>query len=133
MQVFDFSIGGPQAGTPPTFFLPYRTARTPNYRLKGLEDGQPGEYLTDRLTTEAEQFIEANKTKPFFLYFPHFAVHIPLSGKLELIEKYKRLFSLSHPMGEGVAGNHQSKALYAAVGESLDQNVRPIMPKSQRE
>src|SRR5258706_8564950 len=89
-QGFDFSIGGPQAGTPPTFFFPYRTDRTPNYRLKGLEDGRLGDYLTDRLTTEAEKFIEANKSRSFFLYFPHFAVHIPLSGKPELIEKYKR-------------------------------------------
>src|SRR5213078_1240807 len=88
-QGFDFSIGGSQAGTPPTFFFPYRTDRTPNYQLKGLEQGHPGEYLRDRLAAEAEKFIQAHKTQPFFLYFPHFAVHIPLSAKPELIEKYK--------------------------------------------
>jgi arylsulfatase A len=117
-QGFDFSIGGPQAGTPPTFFYPYRTARTPNYRLEGLEEGQPGEYLTDRLTTEAEKFIDANKEKPFFLYFPHFAVHIPLSGKTNLIEKYRHRPPTT-----------QSNAIYAAMLESLDQSVGRIIDK----
>src|SRR5205823_579491 len=124
-QGFDFSIGGPQAGTRPTFFFPYRTARTPNYRLKGVEDGRPGEYLTDRLTTEAEKFIEANKDRPFFLFFPHFAVHIPLSGKPELIEKYKKIASSrrrSASVGEREKSEFalvQSNAIYAAVLESL--------------
>ena len=31
----------------------------------------------------------ANKDKPFFLYLPHFAVHLPLQAKQELIEKYR--------------------------------------------
>jgi arylsulfatase A len=117
-QGFDFSIGGAQGGTPPTFFFPYRTPRAPDYRVKGLENGDPGEYVTDRLTTEAEKFVEANKAKPFFLYFPHFAVHIPLSAKTNLIEKYKRLPPTT-----------QSNSIYAAMLESLDQSVGRIMQK----
>ncbi len=34
--------------------------------------------LTARYTEEAVKFITANKDKPFFLYFPHTAVHTPL-------------------------------------------------------
>jgi arylsulfatase A len=117
-QGFNLTIGGAQAGTPPTFFFPYRTPRAPNYRMKGLESGEPGEYVTDRLTTEAEKFIDANKDKPFFLYFPHFAVHIPLSAKAELIEKYRRLPPTT-----------QSNAVYAAMLEGLDQSVGRIMQK----
>jgi arylsulfatase A len=117
-QGFDLSIGGAQAGTPPTFFFPYRTSRAPNYRVKGLETGEPGEYVTDRLTTEAEKFIDANKANPFFLYLPHFAVHIPLSAKTELIEKYQR-----------IAPTTQSNAIYAGMLESLDQSVGRIMQK----
>ena len=34
--------------------------------------------MTRRYTEEAVKFIAANKAKPFFLYFPHNAVHVPL-------------------------------------------------------
>ncbi len=34
--------------------------------------------LTSRYTDEAVKFIEANKDRPFFLYLPHTAVHVPL-------------------------------------------------------
>jgi len=34
--------------------------------------------LTARYTQEAVKFITANKDHPFFLYFPHTAVHVPL-------------------------------------------------------
>ena len=57
--------------------------------MPGLEKAPDGEYLTDRLTAEAEKFIEANKDRPFFLYLPHYAVHIPLRAKQELVAKYR--------------------------------------------
>ncbi|MDR2057878.1 MAG: sulfatase [Dysgonamonadaceae bacterium] len=60
------------------------------YGLKGLKDGQESEYLTDRLTTEALKYIEENKDKPFFLYLSHFAVHDPIEGRPDLVEKYKK-------------------------------------------
>ena len=34
--------------------------------------------LTERYTEEAIQFIRENKGRPFFLYMPHTAVHVPL-------------------------------------------------------
>jgi len=34
--------------------------------------------LTERYTDEAISFIRQNQTKPFFLYLPHTAVHIPI-------------------------------------------------------
>jgi len=34
--------------------------------------------LTRRYTEEAVKFITASKDRPFFLYLPHFAVHLPL-------------------------------------------------------
>ncbi len=36
------------------------------------------ESITRRYTEEAVQFIEENKERPFFLYLPHTAVHVPL-------------------------------------------------------
>ena len=59
------------------------------FSLKGLEDAKEGVYLTDRLTDEALKYIENNKENPFFLYMSHYAVHDPIEGRKDLVEKYK--------------------------------------------
>ena len=51
--------------------------------------GKEGEYLTDRLTDEALKWVESNHEEPFFLYLSHFAVHDPIQGRKDLVEKYK--------------------------------------------
>lgn len=66
-------------GWPLSYYAPFR--------LNGY-DGKEGEYLTDRLTDDALKYIEANRDKPFFLYFPHYAVHDPIEGRADLVEKY---------------------------------------------
>jgi len=43
--------------------------------------------LTERYTDEALGFIERNKDKPFFLYIPHTAIHVPLFPGKEFIGK----------------------------------------------
>lgn len=75
-------------GWPLTFHAPYR--------IPGIE-GEPGQYLTDQLTDEALKFIEGNKEKPFFLYFPHYAVHDPIEGRQDLVEKYTRKLDQMSP------------------------------------
>ena len=39
--------------------------------------------LTERYTDEAISFIRQNQTKPFFIYMPHTAVHIPIHPRSE--------------------------------------------------
>lgn len=75
---FDVNIAGTSAANPTTYFAPYNIAT--------LAEGPKGEYLTDRLGDEVLKFIEEHKDKPFFVYFPHFAVHLPIQGKQEIIE-----------------------------------------------
>src|SRR5690606_1062309 len=57
---FDVNIGGTHWGAAPTYFFPYRgpfgQAAESRY-VPHLEFGQPGEYLTDRLTDEAVRVI----------------------------------------------------------------------------
>jgi arylsulfatase A-like enzyme len=115
-QGFDVNIAGSETGSPPTYFAPYTNGRR---SLPGLEDAPKGEYLTDRLTTEAEKFIEANKDRPFFLYFAHFAVHIPLMAKPEITAKYAT---------DGKFGA-QNNPIYAAMVESMDDSVGRIVKK----
>jgi arylsulfatase A-like enzyme len=114
-QGFDINIAGTHMGSPPTYFFPYSNA---NGSLPGMEAGQPGEYLTDRLTDEAIAFISAHKDRPFFLYLPHYAVHTPLMAKPEKIEKYKAKADPKNP---------QHHATYAAMVESLDEGIGRLM------
>lgn len=110
-QGFTVNVGGDHAGSPPSYFSPYENPY--------LADGPEGENLTDRLTTEALAFMEANQDRPFFLYLPYFAVHTPLQGKPEVVEHYRRK--------GGSQG--QDVPVYAAMVESVDRGVGRILAK----
>jgi arylsulfatase A-like enzyme len=69
---------------------------------------------------EAEKFIEENKDRPFFLYLPEFAVHIPLQGKKDLVAKYQAKLKTSET---------QNNPVYAAMVESVDQSVGRLLRK----
>jgi arylsulfatase A-like enzyme len=114
---FDLNIGGTERGSPPSYFYPYRNQ---TFAIPGLEEGTPGEYLTDRLTTEAEKFIEKNKDRPFFLYLAHHAVHIPLQAKKDVIARYQAKVRPDEP---------QINPVYAAMVESVDDSVGRVLRK----
>src|SRR5262249_38228013 len=85
-----------------------------------LKGGSKADYLTDRLEDEAERFIEANQDRPFFLYLPNFAVHIPLQAKREMIEHYQAKSKPDAPH------NHP---VYAAMVQSMDEAVGRLTRK----
>jgi arylsulfatase A-like enzyme len=113
-QGYDHNVAGSAAGGPKTYFSPWKMAV--------LTDGPKGEYLPDRMTTEAIKFIDANQDKPFFLdlsyYTPHNLPEGRLEAKPEKVEKYK-----AKPPGEGRQRNPE----YAAMIESLDEGVGRVM------
>ena len=86
---------------------------------KGGHFNHTGEYLTDRLTDKAIDFMEKYKDKPFFVYLSHHAVHTPIQAKKEMIEKYQRK--------QGSGG--QNNPTYAAMIESVDQSVGRVVGK----
>ncbi len=104
---FDVNRGGDHRGQPPRYVSPYGLAK--------LEDGPDGEYLTDRECSEAMGFIEANRTRPFFLYLAHYAVHTPIQAKPEIVAKY-----------QARTPDIQRNAAYAAMLESVDESVGRI-------
>lgn len=110
-QGFNINIAGKQWGSPSGggYHSPYKY---PN-----LANEQPGEYLTDRLTEEAINFIDASRDAPFFLYLSHYAVHTPIQAKEQLTAKYQ-----SKPPGQ-----HHNNAKYAAMIESVDQSVGRVL------
>ena len=94
-QGFDLNVGGNNMGNPGNYFFPYNgkwrmTRKHPYTHWNTLPNGKPGEYLTDRLTVEAEQFIEQNKKRPFFLYLSYYSVHTPLQAPKERVAKYEK-------------------------------------------
>lgn len=121
-QGFDINIAGDYTGTPLSYFAPFKgKGRDGKERLMpGLESAKDGEYLTDRLTTEAERIIEANRDKPFFLYFAHYAVHTPLKAKADYVAKYP---AVTNTPGQ------QTNVIYAAMVESIDESVGRILKK----
>ena len=66
----------------------WRTFHGP-FGMPNLESKE-GDYLSDRLTDEAIKWVESKKDQPFFLYMSHFAVHDPIQGRQDLVEKYTR-------------------------------------------
>lgn len=116
-QGFDLNIAGSDTGQPASYFWPYEGK---SHTVPGLKaGGRAGEYLTDRLTAEAEAFIEHSKDRPFFLYFAHYAVHTPLQAKSSVVEKYR-----AKPAPGG-----QTNAVYAAMIEGVDDSVGRILRK----
>lgn len=81
----------------------------PLYRgLELIEQPADQTTLTRRYTEEAVKFITANKTQPFFLYFPHTFPHTPLFASPDFKDKSPR-------------------GLYGDVVEELDWSVGRLL------
>jgi arylsulfatase A len=115
-QGFDINIAGTYQGQPPRYFSPYNIPR--------LQNGVPGELLTDRLTEEAVKFIRQKKDSLFFLYLPYYAVHTPLQAKEESVQAFKAKIN--------PAANQQNP-VYAAMVKSVDESVGRIMALLQEQ
>lgn len=116
-QGFDRNIGGWSSGSPKGgYFAPWENPF--------LESGPDGEYLTDRITTEALAWLKAReKNRPFFLYLPYYAVHTPLQAKPELIEKYKQ----KGPRGE------VNNAVYGGMVDNMDTQIGRVLDYLEQE
>ncbi len=136
---YDVNIAGCSAGAPISYFYPYNTpvkgAESDNKHRKivGLEKGEKGEYLTDRLTDETIKFIKANKDKPFFVMLSHYGVHTPFQAKKDALNKYEKKLKGMHFEGpdyitrDGTTKMHQDNAVYAAMIESVDESLGKLI------
>jgi arylsulfatase A-like enzyme len=134
-QGFEINKGGNSWGAPRSndgakgYYSPYNNPT--------LENGPDGEYLTDRLTDESIQFLDAAGDDPFFLYLAFYTVHTPIMG----CEKYDEFYtgnSLQLPgKGEMLTREehdtqtriNQSNPKYAAMVRSMDANVGRLLEK----
>lgn len=107
-QGMDYNVGGSIWGHPGSYFAPYNK---PNL------EAPEGEYLTDRLTREALDFMNQHADKPFFLYLPYYAVHTPIQAKAGLEQKYAGKKSSAC----------QNNAGYAGMVDNLDSCIGGLM------
>ncbi|PQV48846.1 arylsulfatase A-like enzyme [Jejuia pallidilutea] len=116
---FDVNIAGGWNGLPNSFFYPFfNNGQKPEL----LNVSSEGDYLTDVLTNEAIKFIDKKKDSTFFINLNYYSPHVPIEGKKELVQKYKE------KRGKDKDGT-MPNIHYAAMVESIDQNVGRIMKK----
>lgn len=87
-------------------------ADNPIYRA-----GQPvqeEQYLTDALTRESVDFIQRNRSAPFFLYVPYNAVHSPMQGAQKYMERFSHIQDIQ-------------RRIFAAMLSNLDDSVGAIL------
>jgi arylsulfatase A-like enzyme len=127
-QGFQINKGGFNAGSPRSYFSPYRNPY--------LNDGPPGESLSLRLAEEACHFIEANSGRPFFAYVSFYSVHIPLQAPQELIRKYEAKAASLKVSGPASTRERESDVrlvqnhpTYAAMIEEMDTAVGTVLNK----
>lgn len=131
-QGFHINKGGNGKGSP-TF--PGGNGYYAPYGNPSLEEGPPGEYLTDRLTEESIRFIASAAGAPFFLYLSFYTVHAPIQGCKTYDHRY---LEKSHALPDsgkmqtvdehhGKTRINQSDPLYAAMVRSMDENVGRLL------
>ncbi|MFK7789939.1 MAG: sulfatase [Phycisphaeraceae bacterium] len=108
---FDINVAGHHGGHPKSYFSPYRN--------QFLKDGPKGEYLTDRLTQEAADFIGEQKDsdKPFFLYLPLYTVHTPIQP----------IKAMAKAADAREKGERHKDPKYAAMVEAMDQYIGRVL------
>jgi arylsulfatase len=86
----------------------------PFYRNDKVIETDPDQaQFTKRLTKDALEFIEQNKTRKFFLYLPHVMPHVPI-------------FAARKPSASG------ERSLYTQVIEELDAGVGEVLAALKR-
>jgi len=121
---FHVNIGGTLWGAPQTFWYPFNGDdyfRDWRY-VPGLEPGNKGDYLTDRLTDKALGIMEkqTKASRSFYLNLWYHSVHTPIEGKPELVEHYRKKIK---------PGSVRKNPHYAAMVHSLDENVGRVLAK----
>jgi arylsulfatase A-like enzyme len=129
-QGFDINKGGHHKGSPPGgYYTPYKNPK--------LEDGPEGEYLSDRLTTESIQFMEAHHKEPFLLYLSFYTVHTPIQACKRHLKKFQdKVEALPGQKGEafipehdGLTRQRQDRPDYASMVYAMDENIGRLLNK----
>ena len=112
-QGFEYQVGGTEASGPHgTYFSPYG--------LKNFPDGNGGDYLTDKLTDLAINYMEdtIDDDRPFFMCLWHYALHNPYQSKPEYEERFTNKVD---------PREKQDNPVMAGMIQSLDESLGRIV------
>lgn len=87
-------------------------------------------YAMDLITDKAVSFVESNKDKPFFLYYPTIVPHLALQVPADSLEPYRDLKEEGPYDGSrGYLPNFTPRATYAAMVSRMDASIGRILKK----
>jgi arylsulfatase A-like enzyme len=117
-QGFDINIAGTnRGGSTGGFFANDKGAFPPKGNLPQMPglppNGKSGEWLDDRITGKAIDFMEAQKNQPFFVYMSFFSVHTPISAPEDDIVYFDNK----------TKSPYHDNQVYAGFIKSFDDNV----------
>jgi len=88
------------------------------------------EYAPDLLLDEALQFLERNRTRPFFLEFASPIPHLPLQAPERWVKHYREKLGPEEPStSKDYFPNRTPRATYAAMISTLDEQVGLLLAK----
>lgn len=97
---------------------------------KNYEKYQQKDYAPDFLIRAALNFIDNNKDKPFFLYYPSPLPHVSLQAPKDLVAYYHKKFGDEKPfLGGSYFPCRYPRATYAAMITLLDRQIGMIIKK----
>jgi len=97
---------------------------------KSYENFTLNEYSPDLMSREALNFLEGNRSNPFFLYYATPLPHLPLQAPKKLVEKYRNIIGDEKPYsGKYYFPCQYPRATYAAMISYLDTDVGKIIKK----
>lgn len=100
---------------------------------KNYERYQQNIYAPDLLIKAALQFIDKNKEKPFFLYYPTPLPHVSLQAPKKWVDYYHEKFGDEKPfLGGSYFPCRYPRATYAAMISTLDEQVGQLVEQLKK-
>lgn len=93
------------------------------WKFQNFKPNSSDEHIEDRMVSEAVEWIEENKDKPFYLNYWMFSVHAPFDAKKQLIEKHQARVDPT---------DAQRCPTYAAMLESMDDAIGKLLDTLDR-
>ncbi len=120
------NVGGGPIGQPGSYYAKQnfgRNGEINQHAVRGLEKYHGSDmFLTEALTLEANMHVEAavKADKPFFLYFPQYAVHSPFQADPRFAENYKN------------SGKSPQAQAFATLIEGMDKSLGDVLDHIDR-
>jgi arylsulfatase B len=87
-----------------------------NPLMRGREEVVEKDYLTSAWAREANDFIERNASRPWFLYLAHNAPHSPMQAPLEYLDRFSHIEDIH-------------RRIFAAMVANLDDSIGKVLAK----